>query len=69
MKEIKIENCTTIPDHEIEALARCFLPAIREYFESEEGQKAFEKWQNEQINKIKIKKNPTSSRIFENECL
>lgn len=33
-----------IPEHVIESLARCVLPLIRTYFESEEGQKEFEKW-------------------------
>ena len=49
MKEIKTEKNTAIPDHEIEALAQCFLQAIREYFESEEGQRAFEEWQLERL--------------------
>ncbi len=26
-----------IPDYQIEALARCFLPKIQKYYESEEG--------------------------------
>ncbi len=33
-----------IPQHEIEALARCLLPDILKYYESEEGQQEFEKW-------------------------
>jgi hypothetical protein len=33
-----------IPDRVIESLARCALPLIQAYFESEEGQKEFEKW-------------------------
>ena len=45
MKEIKNDNNSSLPDHEIEALTGCFLPAIREYFESEEGNNAFEEWQ------------------------
>lgn len=36
-----------IPDFEIEALARCFLPKIQAYFESVEGQAAFEKWKQQ----------------------
>ncbi len=35
---------TNIPQHEIEALARCLLPEIQKFFESPEGQKAFEEW-------------------------
>ncbi|MDR1629427.1 MAG: hypothetical protein LBS36_04335 [Oscillospiraceae bacterium] len=49
------------PKHEIEAFARVILPAIREYFESEEGQKEFAEWkqkqeferQNQKQNKLK----------------
>jgi hypothetical protein len=29
----------------LEALARCLLPAIRSYFESDEGQRDFAEWQ------------------------
>lgn len=32
------------PDHEIEALARCILPSIQKFFESEEGKREFEEW-------------------------
>lgn len=34
---------------QIESMARCFLPHIREYFESKEGQRAFERWQKENM--------------------
>ena len=36
-----------IPIGEYERLARCFLPAIQEFFESEEGQKEYQKWLKE----------------------
>lgn len=36
-----------IPDHVIESFARCLLPAIREYFDSEEGQREFVQWKVE----------------------
>jgi hypothetical protein len=48
MKKDESKNTTGLPDHEIEALARCFLPYIREYYESEEGRIAFEEWEREQ---------------------
>lgn len=38
------------PQHEIEAVARCILPAIQAYFESEEGQRAFAEWKARQNN-------------------
>ena len=37
-------NPTNYPDHVIEKVARCLLPDILTYFESEEGQKEFEEW-------------------------
>ena len=36
------------PADAIEALARRLLPAIRSYFESEEGQAAFSEWKSRQ---------------------
>jgi hypothetical protein len=41
----KDNNKSGVPDNEIEALARCFLPAIREYYETEEGKRAFAEWE------------------------
>ncbi len=35
-----------IPKHALQSLARRLYPAIREYFESEEGQREFEEWKN-----------------------
>ena len=40
----KKQSATNIPQHEIEALARCLLPEIQKFFESPEGQKEFEVW-------------------------
>ena len=34
-----------IPDEAIKALARCLLPAMRSYFESDEGWREFAEWQ------------------------
>ena len=39
---------TGIPKHEIEALARCLLPEIQKFFESEEGKREFEEWRAQQ---------------------
>jgi hypothetical protein len=33
-----------IPQYEIETLARCLLPEIQKFFESEEGQREFAEW-------------------------
>ena len=37
-----------VPAYAIEALTRRLLPAIRSYFESEEGTAAFEEWKSQQ---------------------
>lgn len=39
---------TTIPKHELEALAATLYPAIVEYYESEQGQAEFKAWQEQQ---------------------
>ena len=39
---------TDIPQHEIESLARCLLPKIQAFFESEEGKREFEEWKEKQ---------------------
>lgn len=44
MRRKKQINNTQIPQHQIEALARCFLPDIQAYYESEEGQREFAQW-------------------------
>lgn len=33
------------PDDEMEELAKCLLPAIRKFYESEKGQLAFKEWE------------------------
>ena len=53
-------NKCNIPKHELEALARCFLPDIQAFFETEEGKREFEEWKVEQ-KKIKIKKKKKKS--------
>ena len=40
----KLINNTDIPQHSIEAIARCIMPDILAFYESEEGQKEFEEW-------------------------
>lgn len=37
----KLTNNTGIPLHQIEAIARCILPDILAFYESEEGQREF----------------------------
>ena len=40
----KLINNSGIPQHEIERIARCILPDILAYYESEEGQREFREW-------------------------
>lgn len=42
-KKKRINN-SGIPQHELEHIARCILPDILAYYESEEGQRAFREW-------------------------
>ena len=46
-KKIK-DYGTGIPQHEIEALARCLLPEMQKFFESEEGRREYEEWKQQQ---------------------
>ena len=40
----KLINNSGIPQHEIEHIARCILPDILAYYESEEGQQEIREW-------------------------
>ena len=40
----KLINNTDIPQHQIEAIARCIMPDIIAFYESEEGQREFAEW-------------------------
>ena len=44
----KVINNSDLPDNVIEEIARCILPDIIAYYESEEGQQEFQKWKSEQ---------------------
>ncbi len=46
-------NNSDIPQHAIETIARCILPDILAYYESEKGQQAFREWlaKKEQMDK------------------
>ena len=37
-------NDLGIPENQMESLARILLPLLREYLESDEGRKGYEKW-------------------------
>ena len=50
----KLVNHTNIPQHEIEKIARCILPDILAFYESEKGQKEFAEWK-EQQEQLRIK--------------
>lgn len=42
-----------IPQHEIDTLAKTFLPEIIAFFETEEGRKEFEEWKRQREMKTK----------------
>ncbi len=44
----KLINKTGVPQYVIERIARCLLPDIQAYYESEEGQREFAEWQKQQ---------------------
>jgi len=46
---------TNISQQQIEALARCLLPEIKKFFDSEEGEREFEKWKKKQSSVDKSK--------------
>ena len=51
-KETQRNECpvNNIPDYVFESLARCALPIIQAYYESEEGRKAYEEWKAQRLN-------------------
>ena len=51
----KLINNTTIPQYQIEAIARCILPDILAFYDSEEGQRAFAAWQARKLTKVSAK--------------
>ena len=48
MSRKKLINKTGVPQYVIERIARCLLPDIQAYYESEEGQREFAEWQKQQ---------------------
>ena len=54
----KLINNTDIPQHQIEAIARCILPDILAFYESEEGQREFFEWKKQrEMEKQEAKQN------------
>ena len=43
----KLINNTDIPQHSIEAIARCIMPDILAFYESEESQQQFAEWKKQ----------------------
>ena len=55
----KIINNTNIPQYKIEAIARCIMPDILTFYESEEGQREFAEWKAQQeAEKGSVERNP-----------
>ena len=53
-------NRCNIPKHELEILARHFLPQIQAFFESEEGQREYAEWKAQQEESAKSNYNRNS---------
>ncbi len=52
----KLTNNTDIPQHQIEAIARCILPDVLAFYESEEGQREFAEWKKQrELEKQEVK--------------
>ena len=51
MAKKKLINNTSIPQREIEIIARCIFPDILAFYESEEGQREFAEWKAQQAEK------------------
>ena len=49
MKNQEDKNAFWLPEYKMETFANSFLPAIREYFKTPEGQEAFAAWEAEQM--------------------
>ena len=49
-----------IPEENLKSLARTLFPIIRDFLLSEEGKKAYEKWENEQLNNSNLNKDLTN---------
>lgn len=43
----KLINNSDISQHQIEAIARCIMPDILAFYESEEGQREFAEWKKQ----------------------
>ena len=43
----KLINRTDIPQYQIETIARCIMPDILAFYESEEGQREFAAWKEQ----------------------
>ena len=54
-KRKKPVNRSGIPEHAIETVARCILPDIRAFYESEEGRREFAEWKARQAAEISRK--------------
>ena len=53
-----------LPSSIIESFARFLVPEIRKYYQSEEGQKEFQKWQEEQEEKRIHKKRTVKAQTL-----
>lgn len=51
---------SNIPNEELKTIARCFLPDIIAFFESEEGKREFDEWEQQKEKEEKSKHKMTA---------
>jgi len=56
---VRVED---IPDHVFVSLARCFLPAIRAFYATEEGRREFAEWKAAQEKEKQAQRKPERQR-------
>ena len=61
MTQRKKQYHPKIPDYELEAIARCLLPDMQSYFESDEGKRAFANGKHSSKNRVIIPNNSGGS--------
>ena len=54
-KAQKSNSGMNIPDYQFEALARCLLPKIQKYYESEDGKRDLAEYRAEKTKQVQIK--------------
>lgn len=54
---------SVIPQHEIESVANCLLPAMQAFFESEDGRREWEAWRAAELEREGVRKKVDKSGL------